>query len=51
MLTLSGDVGGPINAFSAYLTTVSLCLTSCGKAYRTHSLIEYKKQEKMIKIE
>lgn len=51
MLTLSGDMGGPINAFSACLTTVTLCLPSCGKACRTDSLIKYKKREEMINIE
>jgi hypothetical protein len=50
MLTLSGDMVGSMNVFSARLTTVTLCSTSCDKAYRADSLIKHKKHEKMMKI-
>jgi hypothetical protein len=49
MLTLSVDMGGPVNVFSACLTTVTLCVTSCGKEFRTVSLIMGKNQKKKKK--
>ena len=46
----SNYMGGPIAAFSACLTALTLCLPSCVKACRTDSLIKHKKHEEMIKI-